>query len=119
MSNVLSVADPTRFRQFQYALVDYGGWLCFFASIGTALCLRSFRFLRHLGSVRAIGRKDCQLRSKCLLNARGIGRGHCVFGAENPMRPIRSLICGINLSEFGRKLITKNGGLFRIKGWLG
>jgi hypothetical protein len=51
MSNVLAVANPTRLRQCQYALIDYGGSLSFFASNGTALYLRLLRFLRHHGSV--------------------------------------------------------------------
>ena len=55
---------------------------------------------------RDLSRKDRELSSKSLLNARSVGCGQTVFSTENPMRPICSLLGRINLLEFGRKLVT-------------
>ena len=58
VSNVLAVTNPPRLRQRQPALIDHTGSALLFASVRTALCLRTFCSLRYLGSVYSIGRKD-------------------------------------------------------------
>jgi hypothetical protein len=113
VSNVLTVTNPTRFRQRQHALVDYGGSALLFASIRTALCLRTFCFLRYLGSICSIGGEHRQFRSESLFNARCIGYGQTVFSAEHPMRPICGILGRADVPEFGRKLVAQSGR------WLG
>jgi hypothetical protein len=97
---VIPVANPPRRRQQQHALVYCGSSPSLFASILT----REPRFRGQ-----AVCSPAHNTRQPCLeglLEALGIGRAQSIFGAKNPMSPIRSFLVRLNPFDFTHELVA-------------
>jgi hypothetical protein len=110
--DMLAVANPPRRRQRQYTFVHDRGSVPLFTSTSTTDW--PFTFLRR-GSTCSLGDNDRQPRLESLLDVLGIGCSQTVFGADNPMSPIRGLFGRVKLFQFGCESIAHSGRCLRLK----
>jgi len=102
---MLSVANPARRWQRQYALIDRSrSPLPFFSKT-----LSAFGFAYNKVSICRIFCKARQLGLERLFNALRIIASERVFGAHGSMGPVSGLIGRINAQQLAKKLLAQRG----------